>query len=43
MINLSKNDKWYFLNPLLAIQSDNYSFHFNKKDNKNDGRFDHEF
>lgn len=43
MLELCKKDKWYFINPLLGYQSDNYSFNYNTKLNKDDGRFDHEF
>ena len=29
MMELCKQDKWYFINPLLGIQSDEYSFQYN--------------
>jgi hypothetical protein len=40
MLDLCKKDKWYFVNPLLGIQNDDYSFQYKKKENKDDGRFD---
>ena len=42
MLDLCKKDKWYFINPLLGIQNDNYSFHYKKTVNKN-GRFNFKF
>jgi glycosyl transferase, family 25 len=43
MMNLCKQDKWYFVNPLLGIQNDEYSFQYKKIEKKKDGRFDNEF
>ena len=40
MLDLCKRDKWYFVNPLLGIQNDEYSFQYKKNINKDDGRFD---
>jgi hypothetical protein len=43
MLDLCKKDKWYFINPLLGIQNDEHSFHYNTVVNKSDGRFDFKF
>ena len=43
MLDLCKKDNWYFINPLLGVQNDNYSFNYNHIENKKDGRFDFAF